>query len=95
MIKNVDITLKERKFDATDPILIFDFLARFHEEWDTLKMSERRALVELPHFHKWKAELQYRASANSAGTGRVSSWSEAVQYLLRTYDTTAAIRQTT
>jgi hypothetical protein len=95
MIKNLELTLKERKFDGSDPILIFDFLGRLTEECDTLKMSEGQAFIALPHFLKGRAETQYRASANSSRSGGVSSWPEAVQYLLRTYATPAAIRKAT
>ena len=58
MIKNLDLTLKERKFDGTYPILVFDFLARFTEECDTLRMNEGQAFVALPHFLKGNAERQ-------------------------------------
>ena len=95
MIRNLELTLKERKFDGTDPILVFDFLARFAEECDTLKMSEGQAFVALPHFLKGRAETQYRASANSISTGGVAYWPEAVQYLLRSYATPAAISRAT
>ena len=95
MIRNLELTLRERKFDGTDPILVFDFLARFAEECYTLKMSEGQAFVALPHFLKGRAETQYRASANSIGTGGVAYWPEAVQYLLRSYATPAAIRRAT
>jgi len=95
MIKNLELTLKERKFDGSDPILVFDFLGRLTEECDTLKMSEGQAFIALPHFLKGRAETQYRASANNSRNGGVSCWPEAVQYLLRTYATPAAIRKST
>ena len=91
MIKILDVTLRERKFYGTYPILVFYFAARFVEECNKLKMSERQALVALPDLLKGRAETQCRASGNRAGTGGVSSWPYAVQYSLRTYSTPAAI----
>ena len=58
-------------------------------------MNEGQAFVDLPHFLKGNAERQYRASANSHGTGEVTCWPEAVQHLLRTYATPSAIRRAT
>ena len=84
MIKNLHLTLRERKFDGTDQILVFDLLERFVEECETLKMSEGQALVSLPHLLKGREETQYHGRSNSAGTGGVSSWPEVVQYLLPT-----------
>ena len=40
--------------------MVFDFLPRFVEECDTLKISEEKALVALPHFLKGRAETQPR-----------------------------------
>ena len=35
LLKNLDLSFRERKFSGQDPILIFDFLTRMVEECDT------------------------------------------------------------
>ena len=54
MIKSLELTLKERKLDGSDPILVFDFLGLVTEECDKLKMSEGQAFVALPLLLKWR-----------------------------------------
>ena len=56
MIKNLYLTIRERKLDGTHPILVLDFLERLVEECDTLKMPEGQALVALPHFLNGRVE---------------------------------------
>ena len=92
-LKSLDITLKEYKFNGQDPILVFDFLSRFVEQADTLRMTEMQAFVALPHYLSGTAENQFRAIRNGARSGGVTCWSEAVQYFLRTYATPSAIRE--
>ena len=92
LLKNLDITVAEYKFSGPDPILVFDFLARFVEECDTQDMSEGQAFVALPRYLVKTAAIQYRAMQNGARSGGISCWPEAVQYLLGTYATPAAIR---
>ena len=58
-------------------------------------MSEGQDFASIQNFLEGRVETQYRAIANSAATGVVSSWPKAVQYLLRTDATPAAIRHAT
>lgn len=55
-------------------------------------MSEAQALISSPYFLKGSAYAQYR-SVKYSSNGGVSSWPEAVQYLLRTYATPNAVRE--
>ena len=91
LIKNLDLTFKEDKFAGTDLILIFDFLTRFVEECDTLDMSEAQAFMSLPRVLQAVAQAQDRAIQNGWKSGDFSYCPEAVQYLLYTYATPAAI----
>lgn len=93
LIKSMNLSMSEFKFDGTDPILVFDFLTRMVEEADTLKMTEAQAYLALPHYLSGQASRTYRSSRNGAHSGGVSCWPEAVQYLLRTYATASAIRE--
>ena len=95
LLKNLDLTFKDKKFNGLDPVIIFDFLTRFVEECDMLDMTEAQAYVALPHYLLHPAHTQFRAMQNGAYSGGISSWPEAVQHLLRTYETPAAIRQAT
>lgn len=95
LIKRLEIYLKEHAFSGKDPILVFDTLTRFVEEADTLGMTEAQAYLCLPYFLTDQASRQYRAARNATRsfTGGISCWPEAVQYVLRTYATPAAIRE--
>ena len=95
LIKNLELTFSERKFDGKDPILILDFLARFTEECDILGMTEGQAFMALPKFLAKTAATQYRARQHGGHAGGITAWPEAVQYLLRTYATPGAIRRAT
>ncbi|CAN8070507.1 unnamed protein product [Agarophyton chilense] len=94
-IKRLKIGLNDLTFDGKTPILVIEFLNRFVAEADTLEMSEPQAFLSLPHFLKGFALEQYRSVCGSltADEGGVTSWPEAVQYLLRSYSTSNAIRQ--
>ena len=94
-MRALELTLKSRKFSGKDPILILNFLSRFVEEADTLRMTEGQAFVALPHFLANPAETQFLSSRNASTSGGVTSWPEAVQYLLETYATSSAIREAT
>ena len=63
-------------------VLIFDFLARFVEEADTLGMSESQAFVALLKFLRDSAEQQFQAIRNGARLGGVACWPEAVRHLI-------------
>ena len=92
-IKSLMISLGDFKFSGQDPILIFDFLTRITEEADINQMTEAQAFVALPRFLSGFAEVQFRSTRSGSCTGGVRCWPEAVQYLLSTYATPAAIRQ--
>ena len=93
-IKNLNLTLKNHTFDGNDPIKIFDFLSRFVNEADMLNMSEAQAFIALPIFLADPAETQFRTNLSGASRhGGVTCWTEAIQYLLRTYATASAMRK--
>ena len=58
-IKKLNLTIKEHKFDGSDPIKIFDLLTRFVNEADMLAMSEAQAFIALPTFLADTAEIQF------------------------------------
>lgn len=92
-IKALQLTMSDSKFSGSDPILIFDFLTRLTEEADINQMTEGQALIALPYFLCGTAESNFRATRRGARTQGVNTWPEAVQHLLSTYATPAAIRQ--
>ena len=95
-IKRMEITLKDYSFDGQDPIKVLEFLSKFCDEADTLEMTEAQAYVVLPYLLKGSAKEQFNAVKGTlAGDGGVTSWPEAVQYLLRSYATNGAIREAT
>ena len=56
-IKRMAYSLEEYRFTGEDPIMVFDFLARFCDEADTLEMSEAQAYVALPYFFRAEAKM--------------------------------------
>ena len=91
-IKSLDLSLR-KKFTGKDPVMILNFLTRFVEEADIIKMTEAQALLALPHYLMDSAETQFRASIKGARSGGITSFPEAIQYLLRTYATPSALRE--
>lgn len=85
--------MKNHIFDSTDPICVFDSIARFVNDAEMLIMSERRAFIALPTFLTEAAETEIRM--NFGRTSRhsgITCWPEAIEYLLRTYMTSSAMR---
>ena len=97
LIKRLEVTMKDYCFTGGDPILIFEFLNRFVDEADMLDMTEAQAFITLPYFLKGYAHEQFRTikDASTAAEGGVTSWPEAVQYLLRSYATSDIISSAT
>ena len=93
LLKNIELTMREHKFDGEDPILIFDFLSRAVEEADTLAMNEGQLVICLPHLLTKTAAQRYRSIASRSRDGKMTRWPEAVQYLLRTYGTDRCIQE--
>lgn len=91
-IKSLDITMKDYKFDGSDPVMVFDFLTRLTEEADTIGMTEPQAFHALPHYLSGPAADSFRAAKLGSHTGGVTKWPSAVNYFLETYATPAAIR---
>ena len=91
-VKTFQATFASTEFSAQDPIMVFDFLTRFVEEADTLGVSEAHAFLILPKVLKGRAESHLRSIRNGARSGGVTCWPEAVNHLLRTFATPAAIR---
>ena len=50
LLKFLDLSSGQGIFSGEDPILIFEFLTRMVEKFDTLGMSEGQTLIDLPHF---------------------------------------------
>ena len=48
--KPLDITMKDCKFDGSDPILVLEFLTRYVEETDKLSMTEAQAFALVPSY---------------------------------------------
>ena len=71
IIKTLELTFSERKFDGKDPILILDFLARFTEECDILGMTEGQAFMTLRNFLAKTSETQYRALQHGGHAGAI------------------------
>ncbi|CAN8062282.1 unnamed protein product [Agarophyton chilense] len=94
-IKRLKIGHNDLRFDGKTPILVIEFLNRFVADGDTLEMSEPQEFGSLPNFLKGFALEQYRSVCGSltADEGGDNSWTEAVQYLLRSYATSNAIHQ--
>ena len=93
-VKRIEYTLKEFRFDGTDPIKILAFLAKYVEEADILRMSEAQAFIALPKVLSGHAQEQFNAVRGaSVEEGGVSCRPEAVQYLLRSYATSANINE--
>lgn len=76
------------------PIRIFDFLTRFIREDDALRMSEAQAFVTLPTFLADPAETQFCTSLSGVSRrGGVTCGPDAIEYLLRKYETPSTIRK--
>lgn len=86
-LKRMELTLKDHRFSGEDPIRVLDFLARYVKEANIQAMSEAQAFIALPSFLIGFAKSQYEAGVQltSPDEGGVTSWPEAVQYLLRNY----------
>ena len=86
--------MKEHTFDGSDLIKIFDFLHRFVNEAYMLAMSEAQPFIALSTFLADPAETQFRTNLSGGSRrGGITCSPEAIQYLLRTYATTAAMRE--
>lgn len=91
-IKSLDVTMKDYKFDGSDPVLVFDFLTRLTEEADTIGMTESQAYIALPHYLSGDAATHFRASRHGGRSGGIYNWPSAVNHFLATYATPSAIR---
>ena len=56
-------------------------------------MTEGQAFMEFPTFLAKTAATQYRARQHGGHVGEITAWPEAVQYLLRNYETPGVIRR--
>lgn len=62
---------------------MFEFLTRFVNEADTLKIYEAQAFVSLQTFMADPAEIQFRTNRSGGSRyGGITCWPEAIQYLL-------------
>ena len=94
-VTRMALTLRNYTFSEEDPIMVLDFPRRFCDEANTLNMSEAQAYVALSYFLKGFALDQFQTvrDAYVASEGGVTCWSEAIQYLIRSYATSTAIRE--
>lgn len=93
-IKNLTLTLKNHAFDGNDRIKILDFLTRFLNYSGILEMSEAEAFILIPIFLADPAEIQFRTKLSEASRyGGVSCCPEAIQYLLKTYETASSMSE--
>lgn len=92
LIKRLNNAVGEEGFDGEDKVMILEFLIRLTEELDALAATEAQALIILPTYLKGDCRKLY-LTARRGGSGAIRSWPEAVQWLLRTYATPAALRE--
>lgn len=89
----LDVALKERRFDGSHGILIFDFLRILIREANLAGMSEAQFYLTI--HRKLRTSVHDHCAAvrdcPSAEEGGVTSWLEAFQYLLRSCATPQAI----
>ena len=84
--------MNHHAFDGSDPFNIFDFPTRFVNEANILAMYESQAFIALQTFLADPAETQFRTNLSGGSRrGGITFWTEAIQYLLRTYATAAAM----
>lgn len=89
----LDFTLKERKFDGSNGVLVFEFLRNLIRDANLAARGEAQLYLILPRMLKKAAyghSLAIRDCCTAEG-GRVTCWSEGVQYLLRPYAMPQAI----
>lgn len=65
-IKKSSLILKNHTFDGTDPVRVFNFLARFVSDADLLSMSEAQYFITLPTFLAEPEETQLRTNFSGA-----------------------------
>lgn len=80
------------KITGQDTIFIFALLARYVEDTDKLDMFEEKAYVLLPQFLSNSAAAKLWVIQAVSPYSGATCWSEAVQYLHKTYATPSAIR---
>ena len=74
--------------------MVFTFLTRFKEEADLNGLTEAQALIDLPRYLKDEASLAFQTAQSGGYSGGVSSWPEAVHFLLTTYSKPSAMGET-
>lgn len=89
----LELTLKERDFDGSDEILVFESLRSLFREPDLAGMSEAPLYFTLPRMLRNSVYEHFVAigECSPAEGGRVKCWPETVQYLLRSYATPPAV----
>ena len=93
-LRNLALQMKQNAFDGSRPINVFGFLSRFVNEVDMLRMSEAQAFIALLKFMSDTAETNFRTSlGGTSRQGGVDCLPEAMQHLLRTYNTPEAMHE--
>ena len=87
-------TTKQEPFNGSDGITVLQFLAQVVEDVEHVELPECVALKALRHCLSGQARQMFDSAAGILpGSSGLASWSEAVQYLLRTYATDANIEK--
>jgi hypothetical protein len=93
LLRQMNLTMGQDKFNGSDPILVFDFLIRFFEEASNLAVSEAQAFALMPYYLSGDALKLFNTACRGKTGSSVRSYCEAVQWLLRTYANAVAIRK--
>ena len=85
--RHIKATMRDAKFDGSKHIEALSFLRMFKTQCDKNAISEGAALLLLPVFLVGHAEQLYRneLELRDEGVGGITSYSHAVQFILRRY----------
>lgn len=91
----MDLTLRDHKFDGKDPIKVLRIFAEQIRKCKFLSVTEGLELISLSYMlnRDTKEKLNSVLSTSEKNEYGIECWPEAVQYLLRTYETTGEIRE--
>lgn len=91
------LMLSKNHIFGENPVLIIVRLNRFVRKTNTRAITDALTAVSLPSFFQGLAESRYDAEAEMLSTekGDISVWSEAVQYLLNSYNQSPRISSAT
>lgn len=83
------LTLENPIANGNHQIKIVDFRTHFIDKTNMWNMSESQAFISVPTFLVDLAQTQFRTSLSQTSRhGGITSYSEAMQYIFRTYTNT-------